>query len=122
MPRKVGVGDQHVFHVGLTERQPKLEDMFGVAADQGHFPPGKFRTDDQPVQPVVFGLTRKHCHEAFFEPIGHGIDVDGVTAFVTQVEILNPEGLARLQFRFVRMFGMYLGAHALENRQGVGEH
>ena len=83
--------NEHVFHVGLTERQPQLQNVLGVAAQKCDFAPVEVGWNNQSVEPVDFSLAGKGGHEALFEAIGHGLGIDFLAALVSQVKVLNPE-------------------------------
>ena len=119
--RQVRMRDEHVFHVVLAEGQPELQYVFCVTAQQDDFVPGQAGCHDQSIESVVLSLAREHGHEAFFETIRYGIDVDGGIALVAQVEVLDEERFTVMQPGLVRVLGIDVTAHLLEDRQRFGQ-
>ena len=114
-----GVRNEDVLHVILRERQAELLQVFRITADQRCLAPVEFGTQYQAIQAIVFGVAGQDLHEAFFEPLRCLFHIDVRTAFVAEVEHLDPELLAILQREFIRVFGVYLQTHAFQDRQGV---
>ena len=114
--------DEHIFHVGLTKRYTELQDVFRIATQKSNLPPGQAGSNDESIEAVILRLTGEDGHEALFKAFGDCVDIDCSATFVTQVKILNPEGLPRYQLAFVWVFRVNRRAHFLNNRQRIGEH
>ena len=89
--RRVRVGDQHLLHVGLAERQAKLQQIARVAAQQGSLPPVESGMKDQLIEPVAFRVPGENVQEAGLETPGNGLDVNTGAGVEMQVKILNPK-------------------------------
>ncbi len=107
------------FDVGLRERHRRLQQVFAVAAQQGHLAPMQAGRQDQAIEAVVFGVAVPDALERFAEAgIGVcGIDLAG-GRFDLEILDVNRR-FADLQP--IRPLGNHAQAHVFHHRHRIGQ-
>ncbi len=115
------VGDERLLDVALAEGHAQLEDVLAVGAqhdDLAHVEAGR---EHEPVEAVVLDPLRPDAVKGLLELEADRVDVDLAADQKLHAEIVDPELAAVPGGDVVRLLGQDAQAHALEDRQHVGE-
>ena len=88
------MGNQHFPHRTLAERDAELQDVFGVAADEGGLAGVESRGKDQFVEVVTLYLTLERLSESLLETCSVSIDIDFGCRLEVELKVLDPEQVA----------------------------
>jgi len=84
-------------------------------------PPVELCTQDKAVQSIGLGSAFEHCRETFFKRDLDGSKIEIGAGLVSQVKVLDPERIARLQRQFIGVLCVDDDAHIFEQGQHFGQ-
>ena len=119
--RELGIVDQRLLHIRLAERNPDLEQIFAVGAQDHHLAPVEAGVQDQVIEAVVLGLAAPDPRERVLEILADLVGIEVAGRDRLDAEVVQPEARAGRRDELVGLLLEHAQAHVLEHRQHVGQ-